>query len=478
MTERDTATAATRGHQNVVIRNFLTLGAGELVSRLIGFGGTIWIARQLGVEAYGVIGFAFALLLYFGAAADLGMEHLGPREVAEATAPLDVLASSMLFSRLIASAIMTLVMVAIGLLAMSRPDGVVLAVFGLTLLPMAVSTRWVHLGLENARAVSASRFAIEGIRVSLLLAFVHGPTDLYIVPVVQFAGEVAGTLLLFVALRMRGVTLRFQIDAGLVAAIVRRGAPLLVTNLLSLVVYNVDVVLLRVFRGSTEVGFYLAAYTLINFLGVLGNTATLSILPTFSRLRASADRGSELFEAALAQVSAVGLPVAVGGAVLAPAIILLVFGPEYADSALILRILIASIPLLLMRSVVQAGLIAAGRQARVLHTTAWAAAVTVAGDITLIPLIGMMGAAVTTVLAELTRLAVARHYAAPEGYSSIPFGRLLPTLTATAAMAAALLLLPGLPIWISVPGGAAVYVIVMLMTGGLGWSAGRPRITV
>lgn len=466
------------GSDTRVVRNFLTLGAGELLSRLIGFIGTIWIARQLGVDAYGVIGFAFAVLLYFGAVGDLGMEQLGPREVAEDRVPLAVLAASMLYSRLIASALISAIMVGIGLVAMQAPDGVVLALFGLTLLPMGANMRWAHIGLENVRVVSISRLVIEAVRVSLLLAFVHGPDDLFLVPVAQIAGEAVGTLLLLVALARRGVRLWPRIDTVLVRAVLRRGMPLLFTNLLALVIYNADVVLLRVFRGRTEVGLYLAAYTLINFLGVLGNTATLSILPSFSRLRSAADRGIDLFQSAMAQVTAIGLPVAVGGAMLAPSIITSVFGAEYAESALILRILIISIPLLLLRSVLQAALIAAGRQNRVLHTTAWAAAVTGIMDLALIPPFGLLGAAVATVTAELTRLVAARHYASPEGYTGPGGRRLASPAIAAGIMAAALFLLQATPLWISVPTGALVYAAMLFATGGLLWTDGTIRISV
>ena len=63
---------------------------------------------------------------------------------------------------------------------------------------------------------------------------------------------------------------------------------------------------------------------------------------------------------------------------------------------MILSILVVSIPLLLLRGVLQAALIASGRQGNVLRTTAWAAAVTGVMDLALIPAFGMLGAAVTT----------------------------------------------------------------------------------
>jgi O-antigen/teichoic acid export membrane protein len=474
----ETATAPDVSATGAVVRNFLTLGAGELLSRVLGFAGTIWIARQLGTDGYGIYGFGFAVLLYFGAVGDLGMEHLGPREVAERRVPLGTLASSMVLSRFVASGIIALAMAAIGLFVMHRPDGVVLALFALTLIPMGATTRWIHLGLENAGAVSLSRFVIEAIRVALLFAFVHGPGDLYRAPLAQFAGECGAALFLFFALRARGVHLGFRIDTSVVREILRRGFPLLITNLLALVIYNADVVLLGVFRGETEVGLYLAAYTLINFLGVLGNTATLAILPSLSRLRATAERGMELYHTSMAQVLAVGLPVAVGGAMLAPRIIMLVFGTDYTSAAPILRILILTIPVLLLRSVLIASLIASGRQDRVLHTTAWAAALTFTGDIVLIPRYGMLGAAIVTVVAECARMIAAQVYAGREGYVRTRPGRYARAFIAALVMAGVLVLLRGSPLWITIPAGAFTWILVLFALGGLRVRDGGVHLTV
>jgi O-antigen/teichoic acid export membrane protein len=370
------------------------------------------------------------------------------------------------------------VMAGFSVTAVPGSQGAVLALFALAMLPMGASPRWVHLGLENARAVSLSRLVAELLRVVLLVVFVHGPEHLLRVPLALLGGEIAATLLLLLQLRAKNVHLRPVADVALVRNVLRRGFPLLLTNLLALVIYNADIVLLRVLRNETEVGLYLGAYTLINLLGVLGNTATLSILPSLSRLRGAPGQGIELYHAGAAQVLAVALPLSVGGALLAPWIIDLVFGSSYAASAAVLRILIASIPVLLLRCVAQATLLAAGRQDRVLHSTALAAIVTIALNIVLIPMIGMSGAAITTVAAESARLLAVLAYSHAEGYPLPAVGRAARAAMATALMAGVLFLVRGPGLWLSLPAGAATYTLTLFALGGLRWSNGRLRISV
>jgi len=83
-------------HERQITRNFLSLGSGELVARIIGFGATVFAAQRLGPESYGIIGFAMTLMLYAAMVADLGMEQYGPREVTDRKGDVDALAATVL----------------------------------------------------------------------------------------------------------------------------------------------------------------------------------------------------------------------------------------------------------------------------------------------------------------------------------------------------------------------------------------------
>jgi O-antigen/teichoic acid export membrane protein len=163
---------------------------------------------------------------------------------------------------------------------------------------------------------------------------------------------------------------------------------------------------------------------------------------------------------------ALGLPLAVGGALLASPILRIVFSAEYTPATTVLQILIVSIPLLFQRCVLQAVLISAGRQDRVLAMTAWSAVVTILVNLLLVPLIGMAGAGIATVAAEAVRLALAQRYSSAEGYTRIPVPSLWRPVLAGALMAAALIAAGDLSVLILVPAGAAVYAIAFGGTGG------------
>ena len=463
---------------SLVARNIARLGAGELLSRLIGFAATIYIARRLGVEAYGIIGFGFAVLLYATAIVDAGLEHTGPREVAEDRVPLADLVSSMLIARLGWTLVVTALLLAGTLLFFSGDEQLVLGLYVLALLPVGLNARWVHVGLDRSGLVAASRIASELVRVAAIFALVRGPADIGIVPLGQIAGDVLAALLLLGGLRNSGIRLRARFDPALTRQVLRRAAPMAVSGFLAVMIYNVDLLFLRAFRDAAELGLYLAGYTLINFLGIFGHVIALALLPTLTRLRAQREAQAALFGDALARVFAAGIPIAAGGVIVAPLLITLVFGDEYALSARVLAILIWSIPIVLVRSVFQAALLSHGRQDQVLRTTIAAAVSNTALNAMAVPLIGMYGAALTTVIAEAVRMITALRYARRAGFPPLPIMRFARSAIAAAAMGVVLVVFRPATLWIALPLGAAAYALGLLLVGGLSFGRGGVRVTV
>lgn len=448
-----------------VSRNVLTLGAGELVSRLVGFGATVYVARQLGAATYGIIGFGFAVLLYLTSVTDGGLEHTGPREVAEAGPGVTDLVMSVLVARLVGAALLTGVLALVALAFFDGPERTVLSLYALALLPVGANLRWVHVGLDRTGSVAASRLLAEGVRVALILLLVHGPASILFVPLAQVAGDTAGAALLIVALPRGGIHLRPRVDISLARGVLRRAFPMLIAGFLGVVVYNSDLIFLRIFREVSEVGLYLAAYTLINFLGISGHLVGLSLLASLTRLRNAPRERDALYQSALARVFVVGLPAAAGGCIVARPVIDLVFGPAYAPSAPVLRVLIWSIPLVLLRGVPQAALLSAGHARRALQVTMWAAGTNVGLNFIAVPLLGMYGAALTTVAAELVRVTVAHRYAHAAGFPLPILARYWRAVTATALMAGGLLVLRPMPLWATVTVGAGGYAVAFFFLG-------------
>ena len=459
-------------HDAAVGRSFLTLGVGEAVARIVAFAATVYLARTLGASLYGVIVLATAILLYLTFLTDCGVDALGVREVAAAPNALATLVPDTLGARFLVGGALALLTVALGLTLLPQPEGAILAAFACTLPIIALGTRWVHLGLEQAGRASLGRLLTEVAMVGVVLALVRRPEDLALVPIAHIAGEGLGALLLLRLLPRAIGRLRVVLAPQKVRALLRASWPLIVHAMLGLAIFNSDFIFLRIFRDSASVGIYAAAYTLISFFLNLGATYTMTLLPVLTRVRDDRPAATALYDGALAQVLAGAIPVAVGGFLVAPRVIDLVFGAAYLEAALPLQILLWSIPVALIRNVSQGALIAYQRQDQLMLTATWAAGTNVALNILLIPSWGLAGAAAATLLTEVLRTTLAAGYARRLGLPLSRPWRFRRVALATAAMAALVWALRDAPLGVVVMAGAASYVMVLAAVGGITFRRG------
>ena len=469
-----------RPHEGTVARTFLTLGSGDALARVISFGAFVYLARALGAEAFGTLELAAAIVIYGNRIVDFGFDlGLGVRETSAGNRDYG---SRLLTTALVLRSAIALVVVGLfalaGLWLLPSPEGEVLALYGLTLFAVALGTRWVHLGYERSRMVAGARIVGEVLMVATVLLFVRGAEDLFRVPLARLGGDLlAAAILLLGAWRLVGRRGRF--DRSIASALAPRALPLVGGALFGLMIFNADLVFLRVFEGRAAVGYYAAAYTLTSFLSNVGTAYSLSLLPTLTRLADRPAEREELYRTAHAQVATISLAVATGGTLLAGPIVSLVFGSEYAASALPLALVLWSVPLALLRDLPITSLMSDGLERPIVRLTGQAAAINIGLNAFMVPIWGMAGAAVATVLTELCRWWLSARAARPVGLTGPPPGRYARGILAAGVMAVALILIGDRPLIVTIPVGALVWGLSLTVVGGIRRSeTGRPVLRV
>ena len=305
---------------------------GDGLARLVAFGATVYLARVLGADGYGVVALALGVTLYSQQLVDYGVEALGIRRVAADRGHAAELAGAYLAGRVALALVVLALTSVIAISILPDPEGPVLALYALTLFPIALSTKWVHVGFERARPVGVARVLGESVMIALVLLFVRELDDIRTVPLAQFAGDALAMGWLFLRLRDHGLGVRLRWDGPRINEMARSALPLVGHSLLGLVIYNSDLIFLRAFRGPGDVGLYAVAYTLISFLLNLGWAYSQSLLPTLARLDVQGGGAGDLFRSAQAQVFVVTAPIAVGGCLVAAPLITSLFSEEYGSS--------------------------------------------------------------------------------------------------------------------------------------------------
>jgi O-antigen/teichoic acid export membrane protein len=230
--------------------------------------------------------------------------------------------------------------------------------------------------------------------------------------------------------------------------------------------FRVDTLLLSVLQSQSDVGVYGFAYRFYETLLVLPALFTASVLPVVARDFAIA--GADLRRAlqrSLDFLVLAGLPLSVGGIVLAPELTRLLAGPKFADSAAPLRILLAGLVFSFVAALFGTLLIASNRQVAGLVLSFSVLVLNVILNLVLIPIYSYYAAAALTSASEAVIVLagfvlVRRTFAFTPGLRATAYG-----LVAAAVMGGVVWSLRGQPLVVPIAAGVAVYGVIIFLTG-------------
>jgi O-antigen/teichoic acid export membrane protein len=458
-------------------RGFLALGVGEVVARIVAFAAAAYISQTVGPANFGIISFALAAMLYAQRVVGWEMDAVGVVEVMPEGPAADRAIGSILVFRTLIAALAMCVVAVVAVWVLPETDGRIFISYAVGLLFVALNARFVYLMRHRAGPAAATRLLAEIAGAAVILLFVRGTDDVGKVPLGFIVGEGMAAFLLIAGLG--GFRLFRSIDWAYAVRTARQAMPLVLSSLLGLVVFNLDLIMLRFIRGAESAGYYAAAYALIGLLMNVGIAFYLNLIPGLSRLRDDRVAFQALYGSASMLAIVFVLPVVIGGTLLARPLIHTVFGPRYAPSAGPLVPLLFAAGITLLRFVPQALVIAADRRRDVLWINAIGAVASVALNVVLIPRFGIMGAAASTLTTDVLRMVIALVLARRAGARDDALRHLWRPVAAAICMGTVVWFIRDWPVWYSVPTGALVYGAGLLAFGVVRREAeGRLRFVV
>ena len=199
----------------------------------------------------------------------------------------------------------------------------------------------------------------------------------------------------------------FRIDLPAWCKILRASAPIAVTGMVTAVYFSIDIVMLGFLRPQVEVGLYVAAGKIF-LVGMTAATILRSVyFPVLSRLLHDGPARREASCHFAEVIIFFGALIALGGGLLAPENLEIVFGENYVRADSTLRILMVNLFLAHVVAVYQVQLLAWGLQNQQLQIVVTGAVFNVALNFWLIPKFGMVAAAAPTLASSLVVFALA-----------------------------------------------------------------------
>jgi O-antigen/teichoic acid export membrane protein len=404
--------SAERMHQlsQIVLRNSLFSAGAQIAIKILSFGFSVLVIRRLGPAEFGQYGAILAIGAVFMVFSDLGLSPYTVREVArlraqpDADAQISELYGNVLVLRVILTFFTALLQIGAAWLA-GEPLLIISAValnsFGLLLYSIQGATDAVLQGYERLDITARTKVMQQLLFVALgtLTLFLH----------VGFFGLIGASLcgiaLLTIAcwrgLASLGVR-PGKIDPRRWLGLLRVCFPFGVIGLTLGLSYKFDSVLLYHYHGDIANGLYTAAYNLVFSTAMLSNIINTSLYPSLSR-QAQSDPGSLslIYDRILRYLLVTGLPIAVGGSILAEQLILLIGGESYRGAIDVFRILILVSPLMFVSEYLGYIVLIQGNEKLAARSVLISTSVNVLANIVFIPQYGMMAAAWITVVTEI-----------------------------------------------------------------------------
>ena len=341
----------------------MTTSGGVFGSNVVGMLVSIVVARWLGVQLFGVYGFAIAYATLWSVVMDGGCTMLATRVAAQRGDP------KML------QAMFTLKPVLVGLAAAGLAAGVVLGGFASVVhVPIALVAAGMalasYLGLGLAVFRGRQEFGVEsgGLVAQRLLFAILAVTALAMtagVNGVATAWALSWALIALPALALlrkrHGISVKPDLGAfrqhghGLL----RAAGPLFIADALTQAHARNAPVLLQIVSGATEVGAYVAARRLVEGLHLLPVAVGIALFP---RLATADPSASDDARVALRLMGIFSAAVCLGGWLWADEVITLLFGVGYAQAVGPLRVMLGTLAVMTVNSVLTLMLVARGRE--------------------------------------------------------------------------------------------------------------------
>ncbi len=408
-----------------ILKNYSFLAICYAVSRFVAFLALAYLARTLGVQHFGEINFAQAVVVYFTLATHLGLMTFGTRAIASGSAQMPEMVSKILPIRLVLAAGSYVLLALFSFLVpFSAEVRLLTLLFGIALFSGAAILDWAFKGVQRMVVVGIMEILRYVPFLVLVSLWVRGSADLYRVPLFWFISSAAAAVFGLSVLLYRYGTMRLTLDWNYAWQALRQALPLGVAFIMVQVYYLIDTIMLGVLKEPVEVGLYSAAYRMITFPQGFGGWYFETVFPVLSRLYRQERHRLTGFLSFSTRLTALAIvPLAVWGTFFAAPLLRLFFGPDYAGSAVPLQILIWAISVELVGMNFGYSLMACEREKDYLKAVSWGAATSVLLNLLLIPRLGIQGAALARGATEILIAALCwnwlRRTAGAQGLASL-----------------------------------------------------------
>ena len=366
---------------------------------------TIYVARHLGPDQFGVLSYILAISAFAIAIARLGMEAVLVRELVSNPQKKQELMGTAFWLMLI-SATTSYLLIALVIGATNETNEVKIYALIVTSSTFFISLHSIDYFFQSklkAKYSTICKVLALAIMSIVKLVLVSLNASLFWFVIASVLDHVLLAIFLLLAMsHTHSLNFVRCFDRGSVAGMLRSAWPMVLSAIGLVILIRIDQIMIRNLLDLHQVGIYSAAIRIYEAWIVLPYILSVSLLPAIVKLRAG---NSGNYHQRLTQLFSALMWLSIVAAILTTAVseplVLFAFGPGYAEASPVLSIVMWAAVFATMGSLSARYFNVEHMEKKILSRTLIAAALNILLNIIAIPAYGIKGAAATTVLCLL-----------------------------------------------------------------------------
>ncbi len=430
------------------------------------------IARHLGPSRFGDYTTITSFGTFFSTMADMGFYYIAVREISKPGTDGEKVFSNAFTLRLIVSLVFVLLAPLAAYLFFDYSPLVKLGILVVGLSNLATMLIQILTAIFQYRLKTGQVALMEVVAQVLFVGFAVYliSTGADVMPFIWITSicTVINFVLLY-AVSRKLFPFRLDFDWTVWKEILRDAWPMGVITIINLFYFRFNIVILSVLKPSTDVGIFGAAYKILETLIAVPTIFVGLVIPILSRYFVSdREKFDRAFKKSFDALIIIAIPFAVGTQFIAGWVMNIVTGGEgFEGSAQVLQILMVAILAMFLAGLAINTVVVINKQKSLIGISIFAAAVSVALNLLLIPRFSYIGTSYATVATEffISFLTYVLVYRAAKLRPR--FVVALKALVGGAAMALVLYFIHTENVIVNVVVGGAVYVVVLFITRAL-----------
>lgn len=384
-----------------ILKNFISLASAEFLSKLISFFTTVYLARVIAPEGFGIIGFAAAFISYFILFIDLGLDTISLKKIAQNRNIISIYVNNILSFRILISVVIYLLLALIVLLInIEAIQKAAILLLGLNLFVQSITLDFVFQATEKIKYLSIKVITKNLLTLILVFIFVNNISDVLLVVMIFVLTNLIVSIWMLKKYSTIFERFKWDIDKRFIKLLVAESFPLAISAFMISIYYNMDMLMLGVMKTEAEVGIYNAVYKIF-MIGILPIGVIVKILlPSLSRISNKDELVNSLIKYGTL-LFASSISAAIIFYFYAGEILSIIFGKQYLSGTYALMIISFNIAVIGVNVFFGNPLTVWGKQRQYAVAITFGAIANIFLNMLLIPQYSYNGAAFATLLSEV-----------------------------------------------------------------------------